>query len=313
MNDYWPTNDKPRLLCIDKLQQFSGAIAQALAQWYNVRIIREPEPGHIGLADIIWCEWVDENAITVARMPRPDKVVFTRLHGYEAIEAGYPAQVDWRNVDALVSVSKQMLEYTESRYGTLPVAHKTVIHNAIDLTKYPFRPRKPGKDIAYLSLLNNKKNIAFLVLLAREFSDYTFHISGRWQDARLEEFFWYSKDTGKLDNLVFTGWHHHATGFLDGKNYLLNTSLWESFSFAIHEACAMGIKPLVHKWVSVDEFIPKNLQWGTVGELKALLDGPYESHRYREMAEAYDVRKIANQYHGMIEGLRTGKKMEKVE
>lgn len=297
---YTHRSARPLLVVIDRLQQFSGDIANALRQWFDVVVTKAPDPRLIGAADVIWCEWMDENLVTVSRVKRPWAKVFTRLHGYEAIEGDFADRVDWGNVDALVCVSHQLLEYLERECGAIPT-RKMVISNALDCRRYSYREHKPGKDIAYLSLLNNKKNIALVVEAAKAMPDYRIHVSGRWQDPRLEEYFWTHAET--TPNLIYSGWHQDVNGWLEDKDFLLNTSLWESFSFAIHEAMAKGIKPLVHRWVAVDEFIPPDLQWSTMDELRALLDGPYEPLRYRHIAERYDLPKVAVQFRDLVRDL----------
>lgn len=300
---------KPRLLIIDKLQQFSGVLARDLGEWYNVKTIPTPEPGFIGLADVIWCEWVDDNAAQVSMVARPEKVVFTRLHGYEAIEADYPARVNWENMDYLVGVSNQMLEHLEAAFGEIPCP-KGKIPNALDLERFPFRERKRpkhGGQIAWVSLLNNKKNIHTLVMAARELPEYQFHVCGKWQDVRLQKYYEHMTRTMGVDNLIYAGWSSDVAGFLADKDFLLNASLWESFSFACHEAMAMGIKPLVHTWVGWEEFFPRDMVWADFGELKRLLRGNYNSNRYRRMAEQYDSKKVAVMFREMIEGIRESK------
>lgn len=292
--------DKPVLVVFDKLNQFSRQICEALRAYYTVIVETHPTPTLLNMADAIWCEWVDENLIQVSQIRRRVPVI-ARLHGYEAIERDYPAQVRWENVDALIGVSRQMLDYTEKRFGHIPT-RKVVISNGLNLEKFTYRERAHGKNVAFVSLLNNKKNIGTVVQIAREFPDYTFHISGKWQDARLKEYFEHAKERG-CNNLIYAGWHSDVDGFLEDKDFLLNTSLWESFSFAVHEAMAKGIKPLVHDWVGIDEFIPDDLRWRTVGDLRRLLEGPYEAKRYRDLCQRYDVRSIAAEFHKLIESL----------
>lgn len=311
----WPALEgQPRLLIIDKMGQFSGDIARVLAQWYSVRVIQQPEVAHVGLANVIWLEWADDNAAFISKVNRPHKHIFARLHGYETIEQTFPAQITWAHIDVLVAVSNQIAKYMLDRFGQIP-CQVVRIPNGLDLSKFTYRERKPGLNVAWISMLNNKKNIGLLALAARTFPDHTFHVAGPWQDPRLKEYFQRCQRESGVDNLIYVGHVTDVDAFLEDKNYLLNASLWESFSFACHEAMAKGIKPLVHSWVGIEEFFPEDMRWESMADLAKHLDNAdgYSSERYRKMAEQYDVRAVASEFHKLIMGVAQGKAQKEVK
>jgi len=141
--------------------------------------------------------------------------------------------------------------------------------------------------------LNHKKNVPLLIAAAARLRDYEFHVAGRFQDERLRLYVEHAIDALGLDNLTLHGWVDDVPAFLDDKQFILSTSLWEGTHVAVMEGMAMGLTPLIHAWRGADEVYDARWTWRTLDELEAMLrHGPSDPAATRRFAEThFDVRK----------------------
>ena len=65
-------------------------------------------------------------------------------------------------------------------------------------------------------------------------------------------------------------------------DYIVSPSIVESFGYSIAEAMLKGIKPLIRDRQGAREMWPEECVWRDVGDFEALLQGPYDSARYRD-------------------------------
>lgn len=90
------------------------------------------------------------------------------------------------------------------------------------------------------------------------------------------------KEMGLQDNVKFYGWVDDMEKFWKDKNYLLHTSIHESFGYGIFEAMARGIKPVIHNFRGAKELYIKETVFNTIEEAAHLITWPYyPSKEYR--------------------------------
>lgn len=263
--------------------------------------------------DLAWFEWCDQLVIAATKLPKTCKIV-CRLHSYEVF-SDMPRHVDWNKIDHLVLVSdavKDLLSYNFS----VPTP-TTVIHNGVDLEKFTMPAQKPaGKKICSIGYINYKKNPALLLYSFKAIHDYdpnyTFHLAGEHQDARYQVYF--AHLLPKLNIPVsFDGWVDDISGYLRDKDFVISTSLFESFHYSIAEGMASGVLPLIHDWLGAEQIYPKRYVFTTPDDSVRLLrelergDRPALQKECRQfIAERYDNRRQLQKIENLISQVLKG-------
>ena len=240
-------------------------------------------------ADICWFEWCDDIIASASAMPVcRNKKVICRLHRYEAFTR-YPARVIWESVDKLVIVTPHLKELLEKNFpGISKRVDIVVIENGVDLDRYSFKKRDAGYNIAMVGYLHSRKNPVMLLQIIKKLVEtdkrYKLFIAGRFQEQLLRLYWEYQViRMGLSDNVIFDGWQRDISSWLEDKNYLLSTSIHESFGYGIAEAMARGIKPVIHDFLNADEIWDKRFLFNTVDEaVNMILDDDYCSETYRD-------------------------------
>jgi glycosyltransferase involved in cell wall biosynthesis len=250
--------DKARIVFFVKegLDSFLGDIIKGLSGEYLVRkiIVSDFKQIDAGMewADVCWFEWCDELVVYGSRLPlaRRKKLV-CRLHRYEVF-IGVPPKVEWSNVDRLVIVTRHLKDLLDMYHPSIADKVKIeVIENGVDLSKYSFKRRSNGFNLAMVGYIHSRKNPVLLLQIIRKLADidkrYKLYIAGQFQDKIIKLYWDYQvRRMGLESNVVFDGWQDDISKWLEDKNYVLSTSIHESFGYGIAEAMARGIKPIIH-------------------------------------------------------------------
>lgn len=207
-------------------------------------------------ADLAWFEWCDQHIIAATQLPSTCKVV-CRLHSYEAF-TDMPAKVNWDKVDHLLFVNESVREIFRQQVKTPVVT--SVIHNGLDLSKYPLPVDKPlTKKIASVGYINYKKNPALLLYCFKKLHQhdpgFTLHVAGTHQDPRLKLYFDHFLSKNPLP-VYFDGWVEDMPSWYADKSFVVSTSLFESFHYSIAEGMACGLIPLIHNWYGAGDLYP---------------------------------------------------------
>jgi cyclopropane fatty-acyl-phospholipid synthase-like methyltransferase/Flp pilus assembly protein TadD len=229
--------------------------------------------------ELAWFEWCDEFLQAATTLPKTCKIV-CRLHSFEAF-THHPEHVDWSKVDGLVfvneSVRRLMVDRIPSDLATI------VIPNGVDFERFRFPDTKRyGKKVAYAGYLNFKKNPGFLLAcfeaLWRDDPELTFHIAGSYQGAHLQVFFEHL-----LPKLPFPvqlcGWVDDMPAWLADKDFIVSSSYFESFHYAVAEGIASGLLPLVYNWPGSENCYPADVRFNTLAECVEVM------HRHRAEPE----------------------------
>jgi len=208
--------------------------------------------------DIAWFEWCDEFAIQVLRSAKFCKYV-VRLHSYEFFTP-MPSHIDWSKVDRLMFVSPTLLEFANRKFPDLSKTVCQAIPNGVDIIKHTIPEDKSyNKKVAFVGYMNYKKGPQLLLNCFQAIYDYDptfeFYIAGEHQDERIH--LWFS---GLQNLLPFTinwdGWQENMPDYLKDKDFVINTSLFESQCLSLQEGMASGVIPLVHAWLGADRIYP---------------------------------------------------------
>jgi len=244
-------------------------------------------------ADIVWLEWANSIAAHVTHnIPSiSQKKIVCRIHRYEVLN-GYLAQIDWTKIDKTIFVADHIRDIAYETYPS--IANETeclIINNGVDLQKFSFRKREHGYNLAIVGNVNNRKNPAvwaeIMDTLINLNPQYKLKVAGEIQE--LEYKYYFENIISKLGlakNIEFIGKIENIPGWFENENinYLLTTSICESFGYGIAEAMAMGYKPLIHNFPNAEDIWPQNCIFSTTNELITILKDieSYNSQKYHK-------------------------------
>ncbi|ACB08531.1 glycosyltransferase [Thermotoga sp. RQ2] len=297
LRDQFKKDIKLAIFCLPGLDNFIKDIAQILSNIYDVKLVVTTDGRQIkeayDWADIVWLEWANEMAVEITnKLPKDEKKIICRLHRYEAFTP-FVQKINWNNIDKLILVAdhmKEVLEKYQSNIYKLIEDRIEVVPNGLDLNRFQFRVRRPGFNIAVVAHINHRKEPAMWLqvigMLKKVDEKYTLHIAGDFQDPTYAHYFYYFiKNAGLEKNVKLYGWVEDVNAFLEDKNYLLSTSIHESFGYNIAEAMAKGIKPIIHNYAGAKTQWPEKLVYNFIFEIPNLLSEEYNSLSYRTYIE----------------------------
>ena len=281
-------------------QSFLGNILDFLGRKYEVRTChtdnRTELTATFDWSDIIWLEWASELTVFVTNhlpLTSPKRIV-CRIHSYEVL-SGYLPLINWSTVSRIIYVADHIRRIAHEVHPPLVnQPPNMVIKNGIDMGPFRFNKRQPGFNLAVVGSINFKKNpsmwIEILSRLVKIDSRYKLKVAGGFQDLRYPYYF--QNIVGKLglkDHIQFFGHVEDIPDWFEKEkiNYLLSTSVFESFGYNIAEAMAMGIKPLIHSFPGAEELWPHGCIFSTTDELIEIIrnDKDYNSRAYRQLVE----------------------------
>ncbi|HRD20962.1 MAG TPA: glycosyltransferase [Fervidobacterium sp.] len=292
------SNTKIAFLCLPGLDNFLKDIVDAFSLAYDVRLVVTRKDEEIAeairWADIVWLEWANEMTVFATNnVPEiTKKKVICRLHSYETFSS-FPEQINWNNVDNLVFVSKHIRRIFHDLHPDVRIdpRKELIVQNGVDLDRFRFSVHEPGYNLAVAAHINYKKDPTMWIQIVAKLDEidkkYKLHIAGDFQDPRYGVYFDYIKREMNIENnLILHGWVENVDEFLKDKNYVLSTSIHESFGYNIAEGMARGIKPIIHNYAGAKEQWPKELIYNTIDEaVEKIIDKDYDSERYRRFIE----------------------------
>ncbi|WP_346795858.1 glycosyltransferase [Halomonas sp. Bachu 37] len=239
-------------------------------------------------SDVTWFEWCDEVIAKASYKINKNCKVVCRLHGFEAFTP-WPKNIKANFLDQLIFVSDHMMEYVKER-GVK--TSSTVIHNGVDIESLQYKERSAGFDLAFVAALRDVKNPQLLVQIIEKLVSidrrYTLHVAGKGSDLIIQRYMKHILEGLDIkDNVIFYGHVEDIDSWLENKNYLISTSVSESFGYNIAEAMAKGIKPIIHNWPGAKELYPSSLVFNTVDEAVSMFTNEiYNSGMYRDFVLA---------------------------
>jgi Glycosyltransferase len=304
--EYRKNQSQKTKLCFFSIKdgdKFLNETIEHMSHYYNVRkvIVNDPSQIDEGMkwADICWFEWCDRSLEYASHSPlAEEKKIVCRLHSYEAF-SDHPNQVNWSNVDELILVSNSVAPILETRFPELSQKVRvTIIPNGVNLEKYKFTCRKKGYNIAFVGYMIPHKNPMLLLQVAKQLIErepkYKFFIAGEFKDAKLKLYWEYMVREMDLEkNVFFEGYQADMGHFLSDKQYLISTTMYESFGYGIAEAMASGIKPIIHNYPYSKETWPDKYLFTTIEQAIAqFVNDEYDSLSYRRyIQDNYSLEK----------------------
>lgn len=236
--------------------------------------------------------------------------------------AGQASAVNWSKVDGAIFMAKHI-----QRMVPLPIDNVALIKPGINLNKWTMRPPKdpgdPTRKIAYIvgdKRIWDVKRLDTAFQLLRDLMDtdtnhiWQLHVRGTYSShAQYNAYCQYlQNDLGLDDNVV---WYpdriEDMNAWLDDKDYYLNPSTKEAFSYATAETMAKGIKPIINNWESSHETWDPFVCRTYANMLVEFLRGENTPEKYRSFVEThYDEERYFRELDGFM-GLKGGEQSAK--
>jgi glycosyltransferase involved in cell wall biosynthesis len=270
---YIVPKDKTRLKIafFDSQNAFGKDIAEHFNFHHNMRIFQgnsiEEIRKLLEWADLAWFEWCDQLLIEATKLPKQCPVI-CRLHSYEAF-TNMPDAVDWTKVDKLVLVN-QSVDKVMSILHPKVALPRIIIPNGVDTTRFRIpSDKKYGKNVCSVGYINYKKDPTLMLQCFKAIHamdpEFRFFIAGDYQDPRFK--FYFDHMIPKLGIPVqFDGWIHDVPAYFKDKDFVISTSVFESFHYSIAEGMASGLMPLVHNWPGSENIYPERYRFNTPEE-----------------------------------------------
>lgn len=306
---------KIAFLCLPGLDNFLKDIVETFSLGYNVKLVVTTDGNQIAeaikWADIVWLEWANDLAIFATNnVPEiQNKKVVCRLHSYE-IFTQFPEKINWANIDKLIFVGDHIKRILHELHPNLNIdpTKEVAVPNGVDLDRFKFSLHKPGYNLAVVAHINYKKDPTMWIQIINKLKEvdnkYQLHVGGDFQDPRYFVYFNYIRKEMKIeDNFILHGWIDNVEEFLEDKDYILSTSIHESFGYNIAEAMARGIKPIIHNFDGAKTLWPNELIYNTIDEaVEKITEPTYDSEGYRRFIEdnyslekqIYELEQIIN-------------------
>ena len=235
-----------------------------------------------------WFEWAGPMLIEATKLAHECRMI-VRVHGYE-VHSGFIPQVNWKRVDNVIFVADYLRQMALQQAPDLNQHCLThIVPGGVQVEEWTVAEGKQGSKIAMAGYINQKKNIplALDILYAakRERPELELHICGERQDSR--EWVYIQTKIQELGLVVgrdvfFEPWQTNLNAWYADKDYYLSTSREESLHYALAEAMAAGLKPVVHCWRSSRDFYPSEYIFRTIEEaLPLLLQKPTATDRQK--------------------------------
>ena len=149
------TGKKLAIFCLPGLDSFIHDITDVLSHIYDVKLTITTDSEEIvqtyTWADIVWLEWANQLAHEITnKLPKNNKKIICRLHGYEALEKSLLSGIKWSSVDHIIFVAHNVQSTAYKNFPELTRIPTTIVYNGLDLTKYKFKNRKKGKNLVFL-------------------------------------------------------------------------------------------------------------------------------------------------------------------
>jgi glycosyltransferase involved in cell wall biosynthesis len=271
---------KMSVLCVDGLTHFIQPILNTDVETRLFTVTSEKEiRASLAYADTLFIEWANELAIIVSNMNIPHKRIL-RLHSYEIFSDYFISHINWENIDTVIFVSPYVKNLFNMWYPDIKVKQR-VIRNGVDLEKIKFKTHKPTYPykIMVVASVNGKKNLQLLPLLA----DKTMQIDifGAIQEIRYAHFIDYYAKSLDL-NINFMGYVTDLYNAYADYDFILSTSVFESFGYGIAEGMAAGLKPIILDFPGANLTFPDEYLFTNREEFMHLLESSYDSHKYRQ-------------------------------
>lgn len=251
-------------------------------------------------AEVIWCEWLLENAVWWSHRKRKDQVLLVRMHRFE-LSRDFGIRANAEAVDCFFCVSVYYFEKLIESFG-YDRRKVRLLPNILDLRRFSTEHHQDrSKNLAMVGFSVSRKGfhraLELLVQLRESDETYQLHCFGNKPDevpwiAKISKERKYFDDCnhfisehGIKDAVRFHG-HVDVPESLAKNNigFVLSTSTSESFHFAPAEGFAAGGQGVLLDWDGVEFIYPDRYIFSSVGELRDYILSQQSSDAFEQSA-----------------------------
>ena len=261
-------------------------MGEAMEHHFLVSHEPEDQPVFVDKADVVIHGWAngfsDPN-----HYPNAVNIMFLRR--FELFDNSF-LDIPWVKVDHLIFVNDWIRDVVVNvlfaKAGfTTPTS---VIYNAVDPTKWTYKPNRPRSHrIGMACYVNQKKNLpmALQILLGLP-HDYSLHIAGGVQDPCTAEYLNHVAKACKRKLYIYGQIQESEMDtWWEQMEVCLSTSISEGNPNNVNEAMMKGIKPVVHTWPGAKYQYPEDCLFRTVDEAIAIIQSSgYNALKYHDWA-----------------------------
>jgi len=303
-------------ICDGEGMELPGEISECIRQRFQVRLFEGQKEEELcelmEWGDICWFE-PSHLVVAASKLPKICTNI-VRLGHYEAYKQ-WPRQVDWSNIDVLVTVGGSFIRdaLVQRIHGLESQTSIVSIPNGVNLEQFAFRSRQRGKNIAFLANLRMLKNPAFVLQCMQKLHyidpEYRLFFGGEFENTALEYYLKHMVDVLDLGGVVFfDGWQDDVNSWLDDKHYIVSTSMIESQSRGVLEGMACGLKPVIHNFPGAGQTFPSEFLFNISEEFcEQICSDRYEPQRYcRFVEENYPLENQLKEINDIFKQLESG-------
>lgn len=216
----------------------------------------------------------------------------------------------WDVVDEVIfptpHIQRLMMADSRPQQGNF---NQHVIPFGVDLDKWTFSEHKKGYNIGILSELWESKGVDLVLQIALKLKRIDPRYNIEWR-GKQQMYHWgkaYFDDFIKRNDLPITyssEFIEDLNNWWEDKDYVLHCSAKETYSYAVAESMAKGIKPVFHHYYGAEETWP-NLTWDSIDEAVGLItEDSYDSKLYRQylLDNHLDLESMMTKIEGVING-----------
>lgn len=162
-----------------------------------------------------------------------------------------------------------------------------VIPFGVNLDKWTFRERERGFNIGVVAERWVSKGVDYVLQISLKLKEidgrYTIYWLGKnndyhWEAEYLKDFISHNNAPIQLQEEFV----EDLNQWWEDKNYVLHGSHKETYTYAVAEAMARGVKPVLHRYYGADDTWP-GMTWTSIDEaVKLITEDAYDSSSYRQ-------------------------------
>jgi len=233
--------------------------------------------------DVVLYGWTDEQTVHAINEATRPALRFCFLRRYEFYQGAWQ-NLNPEKVERVFFVNEVFRRAVEQ---VCPKLKTELLYNGVDLSKWTFKERSHGQNIAMVGNINERKNIPLALQILERLPEYRLHLFGEVQDYSIFQYIEsFVSKTGV--SVVWNGPVPNSAldKLLEPMNFILCTATSEGNPNNVLEAMAKGIMSVVHSWPGAEEQFTKLHTFTTVNEAVELITKtPYVSKFYRDIVE----------------------------
>lgn len=294
---------------------YNGKFTNDMVEWWQLHgyeVKREPyyNPELVMWGDVVWFDTCDNNLLSATNpdqalkdewkytnrpgawdmheMDLSKKKIIVRPIDIEVWQGHHAYDNMWDVVDDVIflapHIQSMMMSDSRPQQGTF---RQHVIPCGVNLDRWTFKDRTDGFKIGVVSELWESKQPDLVLQIALKLKQIDKRYSIEWI-GKQQMYHWgkaYFDDFIEHNDLKIkysSEYVEDLDQWWENKNYVLHCSAKETYSYAVAEAMAKGIKPILHRYYGAESTWP-GITWSSLDDaVDMITEGRYDSASYRQ-------------------------------